>query len=186
MKSRKFGRLAINIAGVHSHALLVAGDLLQQLVHAVLQLTQGEVCVDSHILDRLHHSLHRPRQRLAKLHRTIAAAGRRYSVHHVSHYFLVLSARTDQAKDTLTGKTTCEVVISGLMRTRRLAAKRKSATSQRALVTVMMNSPAIQAVKIIDCMRILCLLRTGLCILFLFYVSIHFCTYKDANISDSV
>ena len=36
MKSQKFGRLTIITAGVRSHALLVAGDLLlQQLVHAV-------------------------------------------------------------------------------------------------------------------------------------------------------
>nr|DAL04874.1 MAG TPA: hypothetical protein [Caudoviricetes sp.] len=36
-----------------------------------------------------------------------------------------------QAKKTLTGRTTCEVVVSGLMRTRRLAAKRKKAQQVR-------------------------------------------------------
>lgn len=44
MKSRKFGRLTIITAGVHSHALLVAGDLLlQQLVHAVHHVSHFRV-----------------------------------------------------------------------------------------------------------------------------------------------
>ena len=44
MKSRKFGRLAINTAGVHSHALLVAGDLLlPQLVYAVQHVSHFRV-----------------------------------------------------------------------------------------------------------------------------------------------
>lgn len=44
MKSRKFGRLAINTAGVHSHALLVAGDLLlPQLVYAVHHVSHFRV-----------------------------------------------------------------------------------------------------------------------------------------------
>ena len=43
MKSRKFGRLTIITAGVHSHALLVTGDLLQQLVHAVHHVSHFRV-----------------------------------------------------------------------------------------------------------------------------------------------
>lgn len=43
MKSRKFGRLTINTVAIHSPALLVAGDLLQQLVHAVHHVSHFRV-----------------------------------------------------------------------------------------------------------------------------------------------
>lgn len=43
MKSQKIGRLTIITAGVHSHALLVASDLLQQLVHAVHHVSHFRV-----------------------------------------------------------------------------------------------------------------------------------------------